>query len=167
MKNLAGNTECDQYIKDELRRCGIKAVASPLTQSEVPYTITGKLGDFTFVRAWYYWCVQGNMPLDKARELYATEVGKTDIRVAGHCGCPPPDEWVTRFHGGKVVIDQEEWDKFPDSIMDLREEKYCTHPNPETLPAFVTSYHIDSELGLYLFAQAVKSLEPQTTGGEG
>lgn len=161
MKNLAGNPNCDQYIQEELSRCGIEVISVSRSRGEVSSTIEGKLGDFKFTRAWYYWIVEGKMPLEKARELFATEVGKTDIRACGHCGCPPPHQWVTRFHDGKTVTSQEEFDKvmsYGADFVKMFQQKYCTHPDPESLPAFVTSYHIDSELGLYLFAQAVKSL---------
>ena len=70
MRNLAGNEECDQYIERELTRAGIEVVRGERMDTEVPASITGKLGDFTFKRAWYYWMVGGNVPLTVAEELY-------------------------------------------------------------------------------------------------
>jgi len=125
MENLAGNADCDVQIERELIRCGIEVIRGEKTNREVSSSIIGKLGEFEFVRAWYYWTVRGNVPLEVARELYADPVGKTDVRVAGHCGCPPPEEWAMRINE--------------------REEA-----------KFVTNYHIDSEVGLRLFADTLK-----------
>ena len=69
MRNLAGVEKCDKYIQEELRRAGIHMNVVEQTRSEVPYTITGTLGAFTFTRAWYYWCVSGPMPLEVAKKL--------------------------------------------------------------------------------------------------
>lgn len=56
-RNLAGHQGCDEHIEHELRRAGIPLVHGKRQQGEVPATITGKLGSFTFERAWYYWMV--------------------------------------------------------------------------------------------------------------
>lgn len=122
MKNLAGYKEADAVISEELRRCMIdqRRLTDDEKRGEVPATIGGTLGRFTFRRAWYYWTVRGDVPIAIAERLYADPIGATDIRVAGHCGCPPPSKWAT---GGVV-----------------------------------TSYHIDSEAGLRIFADAVRGL---------
>jgi len=67
MKNLAGNRDCDKYIRDELERAGIEIVYVELADSEVPYRLIGKLGDITFRRAWYYWMVDCKVPLKIAQ----------------------------------------------------------------------------------------------------
>lgn len=122
MRNLAGNADCDRYIERELTRARIEVVRGERMDTEVPASITGKFGDFTFKRAWYYWMVDGNVPLTVAEELYDDPVGKEDVRVRGHSGCPPPEEWTSQIDG----------------------------------EAFVTSYHIDTEVGLRLFVDALK-----------
>ena len=121
MENLAGRKDCDEYIRRELERCRIDIVEVELTRSEVPYTLEGRLGDFEFRRAWYYWVVRGSVPLEVAQEIYADPVGHTDIRVAGNAGCPPPEEWAHR--------------------------------------GFVELYHVDTEVGLRLFADTIKAHE--------
>ena len=55
MKNLAGETKADLYILEELDKAGIKVVEGERSRGEVPYTLTGKLGNWNFNRAWYYW----------------------------------------------------------------------------------------------------------------
>ena len=122
MQNLAGNKECDVYIEQELERCEIESVRVERGHTEVPYTITGKLGSLVFTRGWYYWMISGKVPIAIANELYADPVGKEDIRVRGHCGCPPPDGWTKEIDGKQYVM----------------------------------SYHIDSEVGLRLFADTIK-----------
>jgi hypothetical protein len=101
MKNLAGVETCDFNIEKELTQAGFEIIPMESTNSEVPYTIGGKIGNNTvFTRAWYYWCVECIVPLDIANIMYHHSDGKTDIRVAGHCGCPPPSEWLD---GGNVT----------------------------------------------------------------
>lgn len=118
MDNLAGKQDCDTTIRSELERCGITIVEGERSTNEVPASLTGILGCFTFWRAWYYWVVNGNVPIDIALELYADPVGKTDVRVDGHCGCPEPEYLGKR--------------------------------------GAVTCYHIDTEIGLRLFADTIR-----------
>lgn len=125
MRNLAGDSRCDIYIADELRRSMIPSEARAADRCEVPSLLIGRLGAITFRRAWTYWVATGPVPLDVAHRLYEDPVGRTDIRVDGHCGCPAPvHPWLSTING------QE----------------------------FVTSYHIDSEVGLRIFADAIRQL---------
>jgi len=170
MKNLAGDKNADAHIKAELNRCGIPIESIPLGPSEVPYTLIGKLGEFTFTRAWYYWCVSGPVPLALAESLY-TEEFKCDIRSGGDCVTRPPLIWATYIHEGKQVITQEEYKSHVDlasksplykKILESEDFKlrYYILPDDDlsSYKQYVTSYHIDSELGLYVFVQAIKSL---------
>jgi len=52
MKNLAGETKADLHILKELSEAGIEVVEGMRTKSEVPYTLTGKLADWNFSRAY-------------------------------------------------------------------------------------------------------------------
>lgn len=123
MINLAGHEDCDHYIRAELTRARIPVLEVVRVKTEVPYSLIGELGGLKFTRAWYYWVAKGLIPLDVAEELYADPVGITDIRVAGHAGCPPPAMWSRTTAAGR----------------------------------FVESYHIDSEIGLRVFADIVKA----------
>jgi len=110
MKNLAGETKADLHILKELSEAGIEVVEGMRTKSEVPYTLTGKLADWNFSRAWYYWVANaaGGLPLEVATELHnrkytvtderQTETYGTVIRVNGHCGCPAPTGNVKSYH---------------------------------------------------------------------
>lgn len=171
MQNLAGNKDCDVPVEKELMRAGIDLLRGMPRDNEVPASIRGQLGKFTFTRAWYYWVVKGDVPIEVARELYEDPVGKTDVRVAGHCMCPAPDKWTVwkTPDGCRVLAAKEEegfkasalkylGDDSEDSLLKLYGEKYVFSDDPESLGAkqCVGSYHIDSELGLYKFVEALK-----------
>jgi len=170
MRNLAGHEQATEYCTEELKRCGIRVVEAEV-KGEVPSRVIGKLGPFTFRRAWYYWVVKGPTPLHVAIELYANYVGKKDIRVDGHCGCPAPiSPWITWCNPetGREIIEESRREGFlktPYNKGDRTDEQYlqdtCDRMNwefgdPQKGRPFVNCYHIDSELGLYIF---VKTLE--------
>lgn len=118
-----------------------------------------KIGEFTISFRNYYFVVGGKVPLNVAEELYENRIGRTDIRVAGHCGCPPPAKWTTTHKDGKeVLVDDENLRTFREKHPDLYAElivKYeiVSDEEWETLPKFIDCYHIDSELGLLIFLQ--------------
>ena len=103
MINLAGDLQCDKYIKLELEEAGIGYTESKSAfDQEVPSAIIAHLYGWTFKRAWYYWVAKADdgvcLPFDLAEELY--ERDKT-IRVAGHCGALAPREWYREsYHVG-------------------------------------------------------------------
>jgi len=108
LENLAGKPDCDINILDELYKAGVLIVehGTPL-RNEVPAQLTGIAGDFEFWRAWYYWVVNGPVPLDVAKILYKHPRGIKDVRVAGHCGCPPPEEWAKNGFVNNYHIDSQ------------------------------------------------------------
>lgn len=175
MINLAGNKEAaDKVVKRELLVCGIPRFPLPAeitnqAYREVQTQWFGKLGDFEFKRAWYYWVVSGRVPIQMARELYVDPCGRTDIRVAGHCGCPPPEKpWVEWYRAGKKALDSKNWaefekhessdSKFLKEIAEGFREKYLLSNDPEAegFEGFVTSYHIDTEVGLRVFVDTLR-----------
>jgi len=165
MINLAGKKDCDTFIAEELKIAKIELVHIPRSTKEVAASITGKLGEFTFHRAWYYWVAQGPMPLSAARELHAHPDAQKTVRVAGHCGCPPPEApWITwRDHEGNEIVpmnQKAQIDKFiekghikPEQMKGRRFDEH-----PENFQGFIESYHIDSQLGLCLFADKIREL---------
>lgn len=168
MRNLAGDENADVILSKELNRCGIPIKdwnAKPF--SDVPYTKFGflecKHGVFSFHRYWYYWGVRGEIPLSVARKLYTNVVGKDDIRVNGHCGCPAPEGSALqyRLNGKEIIYDpdgkqKEDWDRLsaPGKWLEhhIRPE-FSSNPELIADKVFVNNYHIDSELGLYIFVQ--------------
>lgn len=167
MKNLAGNKDCDVEVELELTRCGIEIIWNQPRNGEVPSSLRGALGKFTFKRAWYYWMVDGLVPLAVANELYKDPVGSTDIRVNGHCGCPAPGEpggqisW--RHHEtGKILMTRASWDDVqiliranPEIAMSTDKYLPCDDPTAEG-EGFIEFYHIDTEVGLRIFADTLK-----------
>jgi len=160
LTNLAGHKDPDKIIRWELERAMIEAVSCPSSTGEVKYSVMGKMsGGFEFTRAWTYWVVDGLVPIEIAVKLYADPVGREDIRVAGHCGCPPPAEpWVTWLDDdGKKVIPAEEKANF--EAMRLEVPSYIRFDaEPRLFKPYVTSYHIDSEVGLRIFADTLRGL---------
>lgn len=157
MKNLAGVATCDEDIRRELARSYIDAVDVEEGNTEVPYSVIGKLGDMTLRRAWYYWAVKCRVPLEIAKALYADPVGRTDIRVAGHCGCPTPEESAEWFAPDGAQLIKRSSDCNPNLVETLERAGYRVVDDPASEgEPFVTSYHIDSEVGLRVFADMVR-----------
>jgi hypothetical protein len=129
LKNLAGDRKCDLDIRNELEAAGIEVVSVGMSRdAEVPASLVGKLGPFTFTRGWRYWTVRGPMPLAAAQEMYADPVGVVAVRVAGNCTCPAPvAPWI-------------------ETRRDANGDRY----------PIVDSYDIDSPEGLRLFADTVR-----------
>ncbi|MGK3981201.1 hypothetical protein WMF38_56920 [Sorangium sp. So ce118] len=167
MRNLAGVAEADTWIRGELDEAGVQRVTAekPLG-GEVPATVYGKLGPFTFRRAWYYWVVDGNVPLSVAEEMYAHPVGRRDVRVAGHCGCPPPAEWAHHIDAAGVVVIEDpdgsqelDAEEFLEMYPELREafaERFVRRLTEVETKAVVDNYHIDSQAGLNFFAETIR-----------
>jgi hypothetical protein len=167
VENLAGNEKCDVYIEKELTRCGIEVVRNQTREGEVPSSLRGKLGQFTFRRTWRYWVVNGPVPIAIANELYADAVGRTDIRVNEHRGCPAPGspggniEWLDR-ETKKILITRADWGELQDiatrhpGMAEGINAKYQACDDPTSGNAFIMSYHIDTEVGLRLFADTLK-----------
>lgn len=168
MKNLAGHQECDEDVERELVRCRIDIIRDQPREWEVPSSLRGKLGSFTFFRASCYWIVRGPLPLAVAKELYGDPVGCTDIRINGDCGCPAPGEpggkIVWRDHETKkILMPYKEWDELqvligrnPHMFSSAINDEYAPSDDPSMGQGFIESYHIDTEVGLRLFADTLK-----------
>jgi hypothetical protein len=177
MINLAGHPDCDRIIRHELERARIEIVEGERRPREVPYTVTGRLNVWTFRRAWYYWVAAGQLPLDVAQRLYADPVGKTDVRVAGHCGCPPPEPpWLVYFDADGIRLlhdpDGKEAQFYADFVErgvlnaeQLAGKRFVPDAPAVAARVVVESYHIDSEVGLRLFADTLRSLPTEVSGG--
>jgi hypothetical protein len=145
----------------------------------VPYTIIGRLGNWTFRRAWYYWVAtvedtKDGLILAKAVALHETPHPTDDkkkilgnvIRSGGHCGCPSPAEY-----GASPVYDKN----FDEKLIALGYKKRRFEsvniegwdlPNGEIhklcdegkldVDFYVNCYHIDDQVGLNEFVKAIK-----------
>src|SRR3989344_9115596 len=103
MKNLAGVETCDTNIRRELNGADIQVVPVERTHSEVPYTLIGKLGEWTFVRAWYYWIASApngkGIPEAEAESL--NKQWGEEVRVVGFAGGTKVNDWLS----GQKTID--------------------------------------------------------------
>ena len=177
MQNVAGKTpiEADSQLSMELEGAGISVVRAPIPHPhpEVHTHVTGLLGEIVFRRAWYYWCVDCWIPYAVALEMWNDPLGKKDVRVGGHCGCPSPLEYGTQWVNadtGKDILHTREKTQceavvnsrtdgmlFEISKKILNENEFADAPSEAAkLHGFVDSYHIDSYEGLKLFVATVK-----------
>lgn len=176
MVNLAGNVEnelarkkADHVVVYELTaaRCTVVEHAAPL-KGEVPTRFSGTLGPFILTRAWRYWFVKGPMPIALARRIYADPVAP-EIRVAGHCGAPPPDEWAEHYavDGRKILktSDRSSCEPYRDApglLGDVSRKilvgsVFSDNPAADAAVSVVSAYHVDSALALRVWADYVRS----------
>lgn len=140
--------EISLTIKRELRAAGISVVMhEDIGNYEVPAMVTGELrlssGTVRFTRAWYYWMVECEVPLKLAEAMYAVEA-RRDVRVAGHCACPPPAEWAKPSL--KEIDAYCSQDELGEDLRAMLLDSRC-----------VKSYHIDTPEGLRFFADCMKA----------
>jgi hypothetical protein len=177
MKNLAGLKEADEYIKEELYLAGIETI-SEKSDGEVPYTIIGRLGKWAFRRAWYYWVAKvefrtAGLPVDQALELYNRknpingEILGGEIRSGGAAGSSAPDDYTAQPVYNEELENQLLALGYKKQYSDLLEEEYISINLGEmaelskagkiTVPRYVDTYHIDTQIGLVEFAKFLKS----------
>lgn len=173
MQNLAGHKDSTRICREELLAAGIPTEALNEPYGEPQSWVGGTLNGFTFRRAWYYWIVEGPMPLDTANRLYADPIGARDVRAAGHCGCPLPGEWAEYRDAAGVILEvdpdgkqQAEWEALIKRHPGIGEREAKERPfrfvtSIASVPGakgYVMSYHVDSAEGLRLIADAIRSL---------
>ena|GEM_PF-2006234 len=172
MNNLAGVKNADVTIREELCLAGIP-VELEQADSEVPYTIIGKLCGWEFRRAWYYYiatCPKGlGIPYDEAVLFHVKEYPVPDdkyhvigeaVRINGHACGYPPDKF-TYYTKNDIV---EAFEKFHNDYPDLPSVDIDKHFEEESLreingTKYIRSYHIDTQIGLNQFCKLITKLE--------
>lgn len=155
MINIAGVETCDETIKEELEEAGIGIVDVGKMKREVPASIIGKCNNFIFGRAWYYWIVEGYMPLEVAQKIHKVNLEKElSIRVSGNCTNPPPEKWV-ECKGWKEKF-KPFFQDFLDEKISLEEADKIGLEIKSQGEQFVTHYHIDTQEGLNYFVKVIK-----------
>ena len=177
MKNLAGLGDADKFILEELYLAGIPKCKEECGRAEVPYSYVGICGDWKFKRAWSYWIAkpikEPGLILSDAEKLYWTinPVTKTvignEVRAGGDAGCKPPNSYVAQ-----PIYDEA----FKQLIRSLGTYPEITigdesHPNINNgeiarlcnlgiinVNRYVNVYHIDTQMGLKVFADFIKNL---------
>ena len=152
--------EADLKVKEELQIAGIPVVdLYGYINNEVKTNYIGVLNGFVFIRAWTYWIVRGNMPLERANELYA-KYKDLQIRVAGHAGNPAPKGWTRNKDYNKLVAPYVE--QFRNEEITMDEFIKIGNEILEQGEQVITSYHIDTQLGLCKFVEFIKNNNIQT-----
>jgi hypothetical protein len=178
MKNLAGDINADNLVKEELYLAGIPIIECE-GKGEVPYKHVGRVGNWTFKRAWTYWIAtvpdgEKGLPLKIAMDLYNMKHPNNDseimgniIRTGGHCGCPSPDEY-----GAQPIYD-DDFDKQLENIgyekiysnilkkeyipITVEEVSKLCNEGKLTIERYVDCYHIDNLIGLKILADVIKN----------
>jgi len=188
MKNLAGVKEADEYIQEELILAGIPLIRGKENDGMVPYSITGKLGNWTFERARYYWMASApkkkGLPLEVAVQLYERQypvVGKNQpdnygqvVRVEGNADGPHPNARADHYDiegnlliidpDGKLKLEQDRlFEKHPEFLskpgfQELKTAKYIFSLEGIVSHSYVNGYHIDNQIGLNEFARVLREL---------
>jgi len=161
--NLAGVTGADTTVEAELTAAGVQTLELPTNlEGEVRTNIIGlglRRADvaFVFTRAWHYWRVRGNVPLDVANELYKNygRIGREEVRAGGDAGWRPPETWV-HYIGptGKQLVEIQPHEKINDIIR--KNPKAILVKDPTQGMPVVQLYHIDSPEGLRMFAELMR-----------
>ncbi len=185
MRNLAGVNDADKCIEEELYLAGISPNVRKIAlhekdshwvtfedggRSEVPYSIYGRLRDWLFYRAWYYYvasCPDGlGLIYDKAVVLHEKKypvahkqystVGQV-VRVYGDCTSPHPK---TRRYSTLVGIEGEIVEarkKYPDIDWNAEESFGRSWLREIDGVKYIRLYHIDTQIGLNEFVGAITS----------
>jgi hypothetical protein len=158
MKNLAGRKDCDRFIRKELNKVSVPIVARDLTHREVPASIAGQLGPFSFERGWCYWVIRGPLPLHVARKLYRHPERDAIRAVGDACGGHPKQYAVRMLNGQEVAPTEEQadWLAFCERKSYAKPDDYIFSDDPKLGQRFVMSYHIDSQAGLRAFVRALR-----------
>jgi len=160
MINLAGVQSCDKVILDELTIAKVPGVIRlpGRLHNEVPAGVIAHFEhggqQYTLHRAWYYWVVNGLVLFHTAKKFYEDPEGRKNIRVAGHCACPPPEEWANWYIGGERILSLS--DEVELKRLKIPTEGYTFTDCPQNVPGAVFAvegYHIDSQLGLCRFIE--------------
>jgi hypothetical protein len=153
MINLAGDKKCDEIIREELKIAGIPIIElNSSMNSEVPASVIGYINGFKFKRAWYYWMVEGYMPLEYARQMY-DKYKDLDIRVSGHCMNPAPEEWCEPkgwFDKCKPIVD-----RYLNEQITYEECNELCNEIKNQGDQYITHYHIDTQEGLCRFSETI------------
>jgi len=181
MRNLAGDSDADLFIKEELYLADIEQLeVGKREHSEVPYTVIGRIGYWRFRRAWTYWVatvendIMG-LPLKEALELHNTpnpvnpdQILGQVIRSGGHAGAPSPDEYGAQpdyndeldskllelgYEMKEIKIGDEIKPYIPITVGEVSE--LCNSGKLD-VERYVKCYHVDSQVGLNEFAKFIK-----------
>jgi hypothetical protein len=169
-----GCSHCREFarkITNGLRWCRLDLLPNSTPWRD--YTLLAIICGIKISRGHSYWIAKGNVPLALAWKLYEDPAGRDLIRVAGHCECPPPESpWVSWWMpDGREVLslaNKASATKGAASAIKsyadicrkiLAENLFSDDPAKLGASGYVTSYHIDGDLGLRVFVDALRERE--------
>lgn len=158
-KNLATIDFCqasDDSVRDELATAKIPILKLPFVMNgEVKTRYIGLLNGFCFFRQWRYWCVEGLMPLENAKQIYE-EISFLGVRAGGDCTNPEPETVaVDPYFDAMLQEEANRLSKTALSSTELIEKLKEIQPEPGA-PKYVKFYHIDMEEGLAALAAYIR-----------
>lgn len=177
MKNLAGINEADETILEELYLANIQPIKTELTNTEVPYTYIGKVGNWTIKRGWRYWVATVDEPqlgltLGKALELYNKKHPFKDdilgdiIRCGGSGGSP--EKCIAQpIYNAELDNKLEVIGYIKEYVKSLKswyisitygEIAELCNSGKLDVERYVESYHIDEQVGLNEFVKFINGL---------
>lgn len=154
-----------EWERRTLKRCGLSGIID-YKNDRGDFRVKAESGSFEFYFQNYYWVSKGPVDIALAIQMYENAVGKTDIRSGGHCGCLHPMEYGVKWIAadGREVISEDQRAEFkrlehlegvfaPEEVT----SSYIFNDDPKSIGArgIVDTYHIDSELGLYIFVKTI------------
>jgi len=178
MKNLAGDRDANFFIEEELYLAGIEKIPTEI-KGEVPATSCGRIGNWKLHRAWTYWVatteiLTDGLPLNEAMALHTKpnpidfkKIIGTSIRSGGHCGAPSPDDYGAypdyddpEFNRQLKALGYKEeyWKVLDKSAINITvgEVSQLCKEGKLKCDRYVTSYHIDDQVGLNEFAKYLR-----------
>jgi hypothetical protein len=166
MRNLLRDRQCDQTIVHELERARIAIIRVDTPSGEVPSRLRGKLGPIVFVRRSTYWVADGPIPIAVALELYEHPIGRRFVHVGAVGTGPVPQGAHVTWHtsdGARVYpVAQGALDRsahHPHAQAWMTSGPVVLHDRATAIGAsgYIDRYSIDSEGGLQLFANTLRS----------
>ena len=156
MENLARceyDAEADKKVKEELLTAGIPILELGVMDREVKTRYIGILNGFVFQRAWCYWVVKGNMPLQYAKILYEKH-SDLMIRANGDCSNPHPERSSCNKDFDKLCQSYiEKYQKHEISGEELNRIGKELEAQGEQV---IRMYHVDTQPGLCRLSEMIR-----------
>lgn len=166
---MRDTADADDYLELRLRRLGIEFdTYHPESDAVKHYNsrLVGRLGPLTIGWGRGYFVVDGPVPIELARWIYAADVEKV-IRSGGHCKAPSPDDYGVEWfdvEGKSLVVDPDgkQREAFATSTILRNHDMSQLHfvASLDEVPdrrGVVDSYHIDTDQGLARFVSMARA----------
>lgn len=163
LPNLAGRANCDQTIHQELFQANIPAQTVARTNTEVPYTVIGQLGAFTFQRNYAFWTVDGPLPLEAARSVFRHRIGHTDCRAGLNAWSEDPDKLCellaqSRDETARLHVARHGTDELEKALKAYDRLVKDTLESGNFAALAIHHYSVDSMQGLIYLADVIRAL---------